>query len=107
MDKSDSQADELKVGFNIGKHDSALVGNRQGLENLRDAITEAIETGKSDRVSGDVLGVDCVSDEEMDELYSGGSWISRAFAATLAMAVLAIFVIGLVEVVSNILNKCC
>jgi|GEM_PF-3803914 len=98
---SDSKQEKVEPEIWSGwdEHEDYLVGNKKGLELLKQAIDEAIQNGEVNRKLGAFLGLKCFNDEfflsDEDELDDG--WSGFTFFIVL-LSILAVFIIGLITI---------
>ena len=92
--------DHAYHGSEWAEHEDFLVGNKEGLVKLRDSISEAIEKGESKIDSGEFIGVRCLETEFFENQTNHASKWATFFSFFIVVAVIAVFIVGLVTVFS-------
>ncbi len=82
------------------EHEDFLVGNKEGLEKLQSAITEALDKGESSIDSGEFVGVRCLDTEFFESQTSQGKPLSNFVGWSLVVAVALTFAVGIKTIIS-------
>jgi hypothetical protein len=82
----------------VAGFDDYLIGNRQGLERLKAAIDEALESdsGESNTEIGDIIGIKCWSDEDLAE--RDPTPVQQAIGCSFGLLTLLTFGAGVVAI---------
>lgn len=87
-------------GSNWPEHEDFLVGNKEGLEKLQKAISEAIETGESNIDSGEFVGVRCLDTTFFEKKQIEKTRFSNIFGWLAAFIVAVVFIAGIKAIFS-------
>lgn len=98
--------DHAYHGSEWPEHEDFLVGNREGLEKLMFAISEALEKGESNIDSGEFVGARCLETEFFESQPNHVSKWSIFVGWFIVIAVITVFIIGLVTVFSWVGRSC-
>jgi len=87
-------------------YDDFLIGDRLGLERLKAAIDEALESdrGASDAHIGDFFGVQCWSDEDLAESSLASKPVQQALGCSVGLLWLLVMGAGIFAILSWIVS---
>ena len=87
----------LYHGSEWPEYEDLLVGNRDGLLALKQAIDEALQSGESNTDIGEFLGVRCLEDQFFDSQSRNSTSVSKSsFILISALLITAVIVAWLV-----------
>ena len=93
-----SDSKHLYHGSDWPEHEDVLVGNKEGLEALRNAIDEAIEKGESKTEIGEFLAVRCLESKFFENEGNVNTFGSKVgFALVGAVLVFTVFMVILAK----------
>ena len=87
--------DYVYHGSDWPEHEDFLVGNKQGLEKLQRAISEALEKGESSMDAGEFIGVRKIDTSFFEGQKNKVSATSNFVGWFAVLAIIAIFLVGL------------
>lgn len=93
-------------GSDWPEHEDFLVGNREGLEKLKLAITEALENGQSPIDSGEFVGVRCLDTSFFENQKYDVSRGSQIIGWSVGITVLVVLAIGIRTIFSWFSSAC-
>jgi len=101
MDKTSPTSCEARITFASDYGKELIVGNREGLEELHIAVTEALKSGEYLGKVGGLHGVRCVDGNIEETLYN---WKSQLLPRVVLLAIASLAVIGLFQIGSWLRN---